>query len=669
MLKPFSKSDSKPTLNIINREQQGVPAEDLISQLKPDALRPESVFQNGNVKVNRIPFNNPPPPSAENDLLMKRHDQREFGINEHDNISVMKLDIRHALGRGIASGDVNRDGWTDFVITSDAGFALYLNKKGESFVQQRVEIPDFNDKPIMSAALVDVNNDGWLDLWFTSLRNGSYLIYSKEGKFLRENMKLMPNQPDAELVGSTAFGDLDKNGKLDVVLGNISFVAKPKAGVPYKSVRNIWLRATENGFKPEPLEGADGESLTALLSDINDDGNLDLLIGNDQQPPDVISLGDGTGGLKVVKKADNYIPVTTNFTMSIASSDLDNDLKPELFFVSISKREDPNMKLPSQRYSPQELCAEVKNEADRIRCEKFYNYRAVVGHSLSDGELWDCNRLTDQEERNACIAFNSVDEAFARKKNEKLCDTLPVGWDYVRLFCHSHFKETFTVTKEERQTFIPQKMRVNVLLKRNANNTFDDVAKPFGLDLSGWTWNAKFADLDNDGWQDLYAVNGWVRRIRTESNYFYRNLEGKGFEDITEKSGLGSLLNTVSYTYLDIDNDGDLDLIVVPIVGNLSVFINQSTANQSIAFELNDQKGNFYGIGSKIIIRYGDGKNQMREIQASGGYLSFDAPVAYFGMGQEKSVKSVEIQWSTGEKTVLENEFKTGGKYVISRLK
>jgi uncharacterized membrane protein YraQ (UPF0718 family) len=667
ILEPFTKNALPPDKPQIDRMTQGVPADELLPELESAALRPELIGEVNGLSVSRINFNSPRPAESADASLMRRYDQNEFGITEHENYSLLKLDFRYSVARGIASGDVNRDGWSDFVVTSDAGVALYLNRQGKSFIQQRIEIPQLNDLMVSSAALVDLNNDGWLDLWFTTLRRGNYVIYSREGRFLPENLAEIPNQPDAVLTGSTAFGDLDRDGKLDIILGNVSAVGKPDSGASYRSARNVWLHQEANGFLMKPLAGMDGESLTSLLSDINGDGNPDLLIGNDMVAPDMIYLGDGKGGLKLVTKADNLIPQTTNFTMSISSADLDNDLKPEIHFGSVALRDAPGQKGQARRLKPAEICAELTDAGQRTRCEQFYNFREITGHAMSPGEIWECNNLPTQGERDACIAYKVMQNATVDAKNEKLCGSLPASWEYLSFICHSHFAASSPVNKQEMEQGIPQRPKTNVLLKRNDAGGFEDAGKPFGLNESGWSWNAKFADLDNDGWQDLFVVNGWVRRMRTESNYFYRNAQGKGFADMTEESGLTSSLNTLSYTYTDIDNDGDLDIIVVPTVGPLSIYINQTKPKQSIAFELRDGLGNYYGIGSKIIINYGDGQHQMRELQASGGYLSFDAATAYFGLGDEQTVKSVEIEWSTGEKSVLNMEFKAGARYVISR--
>jgi inositol oxygenase len=91
--------------------------------------------------------------------------------------------------------------------------------------------------------------------------------------------------------------------------------------------------------------------------------------------------------------------------------------------------------------------------------------------------------------------------------------------------------------------------------------------------------------------------------------------------------------------------------------------------NSGIVFELNDSKANRAGIGSRIIIHYGPGgsKHQLREIKASGGFLSYDAPRAHLGLGEHRVISRVEVIWSTGENTELSGEFRAGHRYVIER--
>ena len=169
---------------------------------------------------------------------------------------------------------------------------------------------------------------------------------------------------------------------------------------------------------------------------------------------------------------------------------------------------------------------------------------------------------------------------------------LPAG-NTLSFVCHSHFAPIYQMEKGAAENDIPQNSRVNVLLKQNENGVFEDKVQQFGLSESGWTWNAKFADLDNDGWQDCSSSTAGSGECEPNRISFIAASKAKPLKDITEKSGLASNLSTLSYTYLDIDNDGDLDIIAVPTVGTLEVYINQSPPKQSIAFELNDNQRQF----------------------------------------------------------------------------
>jgi len=197
--------------------------------------------------------------------------------------------------------------------------------------------------------------------------------------------------------------------------------------------------------------------------------------------------------------------------------------------------------------------------------------------------------------------------------------------------------------------------------------SFQEVGKAYGVSQSEWSWAALLADFDNDGWVDFFVVNGFLFKQEYERNRLYRNLQGTGFEDITTESGLENFLHTTSYTYLDYDVDGDLDLVIAPNFGPVFVYENQEQQHQSIAIELNDFQGNFYGINAKVTIHYGDGKHQMKEVLASGGFRSFDHPALYFGLGKNELVTKIEVDWTSGEKTTLEGEFSSGHLYRIRR--
>jgi len=102
----------------------------------------------------------------------------------------------------------------------------------------------------------------------------------------------------------------------------------------------------------------------------------------------------------------------------------------------------------------------------------------------------------------------------------------------------------------------------------------------------------------------------------------------------------------------------------------LKVFKNNLNNHNSIVFEIDDEIGNADCIGCKILISTGSGENelkQIREIKAGGGFLSFDAPYAHFGLGDETVINKVAVIWSTGERIVFSRKFEAGYKYVITR--
>jgi len=272
--------------------------------------------------------------------------------------------------------------------------------------------------------------------------------------------------------------------------------------------------------------------------------------------------------------------------------------------------------------------------------------------------------------REDCVAYSLL--LWGRGTGpERICDLFPDRWDAFRFNCHAAYRERKTsgVTPPPPDNLaIPAVGNHNVLLTATGEGRFVDRAVAMGVQFAGFTWNAKFADLDNDEFVDLYAVNGWFAERARESHVYYQNDGGRRFVDKTTEAGLTSFLPTSAYTYVDIDNDGDLDIVAVPVMGPVLVYVNNAKGNR-IAFELRDHIGNRSGIGSTIIIHYGPGgeRHQMREIQASGGFISFDAPIAYFGLGEFTRVDRVEVQWSTGERTEVRGDFPAGARYVLHR--
>jgi hypothetical protein len=148
-----------------------------------------------------------------------------------------------------------------------------------------------------------------------------------------------------------------------------------------------------------------------------------------------------------------------------------------------------------------------------------------------------------------------------------------------------------------------------------------------------------------------------------------RNNGSMNFVNKTKEFGLVDFLMVTASAAADFDNDGDIDEIAQTVNGPLIAYWNNSQSGNSIAFEYRDYIGNRFGIGNKTTIYYGKNgkKAQLREMKMSGGYMSYDAPVAHFGLGSNESVQKIKIEWSNGGETLIEGPFEANATYQISR--
>ena len=603
-----------------------------------------------------------------NQLFTRQYGEERGLVTESDMSVSYKFMTPFYRNWPVASADINADGWIDIVFGTDKGVFLYKNIQGERF--ERIPVPDVGKrKNAMNVALVDLNNDSMPDLYITSYRDGNHIIFNENGKFSAEKHLKLPDM-GSTFLNATAFGDLDLDGDIDIVAGN--WTAGRWTRQPGESSRNAILWNEGDSFKVERLEGHPGETLSILISDINQDSYPDLMIGNDYQMPEFYYLGQPGGKLKLIKRKDNIFPVTTLSTMSIDSGDMDNDLDFEIYTTQASGFTSTN---PTNRASMLPLqsinasCDEYSENDWKKRCLTRIKQQEIIFEAKQKRNPRLCLEISDEREKKHCLAYLLLEKSTRFDNNPKLCEQLKKDWKDMAYICNLGHQPATRYTRQQAKELLKQILGRNVFYKRTKNGAYNELAEDMNVDISGWSWTAKFADLDNDEWQDIYVVNGQYHSQKRATKVFFRNQRGKGFSNDTREAGLENYLAMSSYTYIDYDNDADLDIIAVSFDGPVWIYTNNTRENQGIIFELNDHKGNRTGIGSRIIIHYGENgdKHQIREIKASGGFLSFDAPRAHFGLGKYSHVSLVEVIWSTGEKTELSGEFKAGHKYRIER--
>lgn len=621
------------------------------------------------VTLNRKPLNAPiGDDTAESGFTLS--EAWEYGIDRPIEFSFADMWPPFWEGRGISSGDIDRDGDLDLAIAStENGLNLYLNDGlGQFDDVSPTSNGALNNLPVFNAVLIDINNDSWLDLFVTTYGEGNYWIENLQGSFDVERLSPVANRSDAILTMAVAFADINHDGFPDAALGN--WAAGWYRRVPGEESRNRIVMGGANGFDGsvfQDLEGMPGETLSILFSDINNDGDTDLLVGNDFEQPDIFYHGQSDGGFSPVL-ANQEIPHSTTTTMSLKTADLHNRGAMSIYAAQIAGRasgvsERLNMQ-PIERY-----CDSVQRESDKAICQRNIDikkwYRA--GNSFDPVYANQCQKLIPKD-RAECRAMLVKDLAI-QKNDPALCALIPVDQWKARAYCDVHFLPVPAYPQAVRDQNIPQILGRNVLLVPDATGQYTDEAITQNLDVGGWSWDVKIGDYDDDGFQDIYIVNGtWVPNEVSPSNLFFRNTGSGSFEEATAEFGLEDYHMTAGATQFDMDGDGDLDMVSVPVNAPPKVMRNNSTGNR-LSFVINDAIGNYHGLGAKLSIVYGNNNElqQTREIQLGGGFMSFDAAQVHFGLGDHTLASVLRVRWSDGEVTELKQPFEAGFQYTVVR--
>jgi hypothetical protein len=206
----------------------------------------------------------------------------------------------------------------------------------------------------------------------------------------------------------------------------------------------------------------------------------------------------------------------------------------------------------------------------------------------------------------------------------------------------------------------------STLYRNTGKASFDDVTFPSGVGITTrWLgWGCGFFDADNNGWLDIFLVNGHVypevEKLTTEAGYaqrkvFYRNLGNGRFEDASERVGgaVTELTQARGCAFGDYDNDGDIDILINP-VNAVPQLLRCDSTNQNtwITIKTIGVKSNRDGIGARIKCIAGD-VSQIDEVRSGGSYYSQNDLRVHFGLGKSKKVNTIEIRWPNGQSDVL----------------
>jgi uncharacterized membrane protein YraQ (UPF0718 family) len=515
-------------------------------------------------------------------------------------------------GRALAVGDVDRDGLDDLVIVSEAGVVLHRNASDGDRIRFEAHTFPMDGVPLF-AVLVDLDADGALDLVVAELD----ALRCARGPLTRGDVAL--SQCLSLDAMPSAFGFHTVAGKLEGVVSTWS----PSWRSPWKTnARSADLHVRWEGaaFVSTPTAEVPGAATSVLFHDLDDDGDDDVIVGHDFAPPDAPYRREADRFVR----DDSLVPSTTRDTMGIAAGDLDGDGHDELFFTDIAEIHG------GPRLSVEEACATIDEPTCARDAEITRAYLALRRHDDPSA----CDALPDPA---ACRAAYFLGRAHLLGAGDEGC-AFPSGWSLHRAICAQSVEAGFVPDAATRALGPVQRRGTNVMLRWQDGRYVEDT--PASVAHTGWTWHPRFVDANGDGHLDLFLATGTPTAVaRRESNELFLGDGRGGLVRATEELGLVDHRPTASAVWIDLEADGDLDLVSLPIHGALQVRRNEgSPAGITVALD-------GPGLGARVTLTTAAG-TQHRRLRASGGYLAFDEGSVHFGLGE--ATGEVSVRWPDG---------------------
>ncbi|MBM3734752.1 MAG: CRTAC1 family protein [Acidobacteria bacterium] len=487
-----------------------------------------------------------------------------------------------------------------------------------------------------SGAVADFDGDGWEDIFATdSQKSGKNRLYRNNGNL---------TFTDVAREAGVAEGNDDRNASSDALWFDYNGDGRPDLFV-IRFGQSLLYENLGNGKFRDVTRQAGltryANSITAIAFDYDLDSDLDLFVGDYFQPVDIFK-----------PNTPRFFP--ENFETANNGGGVAVFRNDKGAFTNVSAQ--VGIKISGWTLDLGHADADLDGDDDLYVAADFGTDRFFVNNG--NGTFTD---LTDK-----AIGVDSkkgMNVDWGDFDNDGYFDV------YVTNITDDYMREG------------------NFLWKNNGNLTFTDVSREMNVHDTGWGWAAKFFDYDNDGWQDIYAVNGWVSAGKDsyvpdifemvvkanqdfadarnwppmgnkslsgyQKNRLFRNHGGQAFKDEATLHGVDSVRDGRGVALADFDRDGRVDMFVSNANAEPFLYRNTAPARSWIGFEFEGRKSNRSAIGAVVTVTAG-GRTQKLFVNGGNGFASQSSREVRFGLA-DAGQAAVKVRWPSGETQVFEN--------------